>query len=372
MRVTLCTTAPDVGGVTRHVFDLASELRARGDEVALASRSDTAAIRQAAEMMAIPWLSLTESVRAASDVWHLHLHNSLDTRALPLLSARRATARGAVVLTEHLPRTPRTDFTWPATVTPPGRERPGARQAKHLMKQGEYRSADAVIAVSRSSADFMACRWKTERERFIVIHNGVELLAQRDAAPTPSDGSPMRVVTIGALHLLKGYDVLIDAAALASEPWIVLLVGDGPERAALERQAGPLHREGRITFAGWQADGALAAQWADVLCAPSRYESFSYVILEAMAGGRAVVAAEVDGAGEAVIDGVTGRLVPPDSAADLAEALDRLARDPETRRRMGQAGRQRVADEFQLALMVDKTVELYMLLSRRRRRARRT
>jgi glycosyltransferase involved in cell wall biosynthesis len=169
----------------------------------------------------------------------------------------------------------------------------------------------------------------------------------------------MRVICIGAMHLLKGYDLLLEATAVAVEPWQLVIVGDGPERARLEAKTAALPPGRFVTFAGWQVDPTNAVLGADVLCAPSRYESFSYVIIEAMALARPVVATAVDGAPEAVSDGVTGRLVPAEDPPSLAAALDELARDPKGRIGMGREGRARVAAEFEVTQMVRRTLQLY-------------
>jgi glycosyltransferase involved in cell wall biosynthesis len=369
VRVILATTATDVGGVMRHVLDLGTELRERGHEVEVASTPDAEPVLGALRQHRFSWRSLEQSLGVAADVWHLHLPNTLDHRVLPLMLARRLRARGAVVLTEHLPRKPQTDFLWPDRVAPPGKGRPGAAAARRLMKQGEYMTPDAIIAVSAASADFMARRWKVSRARFTVIHNGVSLPALEPVAGR--DDAPMRVVGIGALHALKGFDVLLESVALARTPWSLLLIGDGPERGALEARAAALPDGRDVKFTGWRENAATGALEGDVLCSPSRAESFSYVILEAMALGRPVVASAVDGSVEAIRDRETGLLVPPENAQSLAEALDGLAQDPERRLRMGVAARERVVAHFQVGQMVDGTLAAYERARSRRRGARR-
>jgi glycosyltransferase involved in cell wall biosynthesis len=364
MRVVLATTAPQAGGVSRHLFDLADGFEHRGYEVAVASRADASGLIAAARGRGLPWVSLRQSLAADADIWHLHLHNTLDTRALPLMGARRLRAAGAIVMTEHLPRVPRTDPAFPTnTGSSPGVRKPGAAQLKPLLKRAEYTIADAVITVSRSSAEFVARRWRPRRARLTTIHNGV---AVTHDPPPPPPGTDVRVVGIAALHWLKGFDVLLEAAALAKEPWSVSLVGDGVERPRLEQQARALATTHRVEFAGWREDAARAALDADIVCAPSRAESFSYVVLEAMACARPLVAAAVDGAGEAIADGETGTLVPPDDPAALAEALDALARDRQLRERMGNAAHVRVRAHFELSQMIDATVDLYERLVARR------
>jgi glycosyltransferase involved in cell wall biosynthesis len=137
------------------------------------------------------------------------------------------------------------------------------------------------------------------------------------------------------------------------------LVGDGVEREHLEAQARRLNGQRSVEFAGWLPDASGAALEADIVCAPSRAESFSYVVLEAMACARPLVASAVDGAGEAIADGESGLLVPPGDAAGLAVAIDALARDRGMRERMGRAAFARVSAEFEVSGMVEATLELY-------------
>jgi glycosyltransferase involved in cell wall biosynthesis len=343
------------------MFDLAAGLRQLGHEVLVASRRDAHAVIQVAHERQLEWWSLASSVRTEADVWHLHLHNSLDARALPLLAARRALARGAVVMTEHLPRAPRTDFMFPANLPsdiPHGIRKPGAAIVKPLLKRGQFRVADAVITVSRASAEFIVRRWQADPRWLTTIHNGVAV--PPTAPPLHDTGEPMRVVAIAQLNWLKGLDVLLESAARAREPWSVRIVGDGPARASLGAQASQLPPWRQVEFTGWRSDAAGAALEGDVVCAPSRAESFSYVVLEAMACARPVVAATVDGAGEAIRNGEHGLLVPPEDPDGLADALDGLARDPERRARMGRAAYERVADEFALTRMVSETAALYV------------
>jgi len=98
---------------------------------------------------------------------------------------------------------------------------------------------------------------------------------------------------------------------------------------------------------------------AAVFCCPSVYEPFGIINLEAMACETAVVASAVGGILEVVVDGETGILVPPAKADALVAALTRLLNDPDTRRRMGQAGRRRVEAQFSWASVAERTERVY-------------
>jgi glycosyltransferase involved in cell wall biosynthesis len=105
---------------------------------------------------------------------------------------------------------------------------------------------------------------------------------------------------------------------------------------------------------------------SDIFCLPSLWEGTVISVMEAMATGLPVVATDVNGVNEVVIDGVTGLLVPPYSHDRLAEALRTLLSDPTLRRRMGTAGRRRVQDAFRLDAVVGAKEALYRSLVGRR------
>ena len=137
-----------------------------------------------------------------------------------------------------------------------------------------------------------------------------------------------------------------------------MIVGDGPERERLERLAASLGIAQRVAFEGWQSDARDFLTTFDVFVLPSRFEGFPLVLLEAMLAGLPVVATDVGSVAEAVQDGETGLLVPPDDVQALNEALHTLLDDPDLRRKLGDAGRAR-ALEFSPARMAREFEALY-------------
>lgn len=165
---------------------------------------------------------------------------------------------------------------------------------------------------------------------------------------------PFRVVSVGSLLHLKGFDPGLRAFAAfsrqnpASEYWIV---GDGPERNRLERLARNLSVAERVMFLGALPRRETLAKLAecDVLLHPALHESGGFVTLEAMAAGRAVICLDLGGPALQVTPetGIKVPAVSPEQAVhDLTEALERLASDPGLRARMAQAGRRRVREQF--------------------------
>jgi glycosyltransferase involved in cell wall biosynthesis len=138
-----------------------------------------------------------------------------------------------------------------------------------------------------------------------------------------------------------------------------VLIGDGPERAALEERARALGLGDRVRFLGHRADALELYAGLDLMVSTSRYEGLPFAILEAMGLGIPVVAARIPGVDEAVVDGRTGRLIDGADAAAFAEAIAALLVDDAARAAMGHAARMRTLEHFSLLEMVEKTTVLY-------------
>lgn len=194
--------------------------------------------------------------------------------------------------------------------------------------------------------------------RVHVIHCGVDTTQIAPRRSYELDG-PLHLLCIGTLHAVKGQTYLIEALAALRRQGIdavVDLVGDGPDRAALQQQAeeagvGPL-----VHFHGAQTREQVMdhLRRADVAVAPSvptadgRREGIPVALMEAMAAGLPVVASRLSGIPELVTDGETGLLALPGDAAALAAAIRRLHDDPALRRRLGRAARAAVERDFDL------------------------
>ena len=164
------------------------------------------------------------------------------------------------------------------------------------------------------------------------------------------------VGTVGRLAEIKRQDVLVRGfalfAATAPEARLVL-VGEGPERDPLEALARDLGVADRVVFAGAQPRPEEYFAAMDVFALTSRSEGTPLAILEAWAAGTPVVATAVGGVPDLIRNGETGLLVPPNDPASVAGRLDLLARYPEIRARLGRAGQDRAAAEFDVAVMAN-------------------
>lgn len=201
--------------------------------------------------------------------------------------------------------------------------------------------ADHVTATGMRLAA-ATLRYAPKSTPVTVVPYGVDLT--RFTPHERRDDRPEVVVgAVARLSREKGLDVLLRAVAHIGErvPLRVVLAGDGPERAKLERLAGELDLTGRVEFRGEVTHETVPDVLAglDIFAMPSRAEGFGVAALEAQAMGLPVVGSRVHGIPDTVDDGRTGLLVPPNDVEALAGAIERLATDAGLRRSLGGAGR---------------------------------
>jgi len=207
-------------------------------------------------------------------------------------------------------------------------------------------------------------------ERIHLVHHGVDagLSAQPDA--DVHDKAPPLVLAAGRLIHKKGFDVLVAACRLLRNRGLTFrcrIVGDGPLRNTLARAIRDASLDDVVEVQGWLPPDRLAVMMARAAAfvAPSRIsasgdrDGIPNVVLEAMAARRPVVGTDVSGIPEAVTNGVTGLLVPAGDAAALADALQRILAAPDASREMGEAGRRRVVESFDLASNSRRLAELF-------------
>lgn len=241
-----------------------------------------------------------------------------------------------------------------------------SRKATNLMNRlspGKRRAAVLLVANERTRR---ALPSGVRGEVVTLIENGVDLEIWSPPQDQPRHDGPARFIFLGRLVPLKAVDLLLEALARVEvqPPPTLEVLGDGTIRADLEGQAERLGLKGRVRFSGWQSQAECARRMreADALVLPSLHECGGAVVLEAMACGKPVVATAWGGPLD-YLDDSCGVLVPPDSreglVAGLAEALSRLASDPDLRRRLGRAGRSRVEREFDWEAKIDRMLAVY-------------
>src|SRR5438874_7596936 len=258
---------------------------------------------------------------------------------------------------------------------------PGRSLLFRLLERWLARWTTALIAVSPQVRDDLVSLGVAPPDRFAVIRLGIELdervagakngrLESRRYLGIPPDR--FAVGWIGRMTPVKRTDDVLLAFKQLRDGGVdacLCMVGDGPDRADLERRAHELGVVRDTLFLGYQEDVAPFYAAFDALVLPSSNEGTPVSAIEALGAGRPVVATRVGGVPDVVQEGEDGFLVEPGATDDLADRLARLARDPELRERMGEQGRARVLPRCAVDRLVDDVDRLYRsLLSAARER----
>lgn len=214
-------------------------------------------------------------------------------------------------------------------------------------------STDAMIAVSYSVRDHIAEQLELSPERLSVIHNGCDSMPLTDSAPADAKAKfgvaadrPM-IGLVGRICEQKGQADLVEAAAMLKQQHpgvVVLLIGDTEDKSLYKRlqaRIGQLKLEETVRFTGHLDDMGKVYCALDVLVAPSRWEGFGLMLVEAMAAGTPIVASNVGAIPEVVEDGKSAVLVPPREPEVLAAAVSSLLHDKERCEQLSAAGRSR-------------------------------
>ena len=340
------------GGVERWMIDTACGLGARGHGCTLLGRPGTAWLRAAAAA-GVPviddirgaWIARVFGVRRVMRKLRPDVVIAKAKKAARMAAFGRATGGGGRVVlffgaTHELDeRRPFDRLTW--------------------------RVLDAGIVVATAAADWYAERGFGPRAKLHVLWKGVdaslfERAPTRGAAVRAALGvapDDVAIGTVGRLAWQKGLDDLLAAARLvrARVPRArFFVIGGGRDAARIAALAADPALDGAVTLLGQRDDVADLLAAMDIVVQSSRREAMAQATLEAMAAGRAVVSTMTVGADEAIDDGVSGFLVPVRDTDALADRLVALARDPARRRALGEAARQRIAERFTTAHMLDR------------------
>lgn len=212
-----------------------------------------------------------------------------------------------------------------------------------------------VINVSDANRN-LALRYGLPSKRMVTIHNGIP---DGGLVSDPGKNECPEIVMVARFAKQKHHELLLQAFAGVKAAAHLTLIGDGPTRGLMEGLAQRLGIADRVHFAGERRDVAQRLAAADIFTLASRWEGFPLSILEAMRTGLPVVASDVGGSREAILDGETGYMVKRDDVAGFRAALERLCSDAALRRRFGKAARQRYLDYFSLDQMLRTTHALY-------------
>src|SRR5262245_39279262 len=356
-----------IGGTRRHLVDAARGLHALGLDVHVVAsavrqpsmREDLAQL--AALGVGVRELPMGRAISPRADLRHeralerillelapdvVHTHSS---KAGAL--GRAASLRTGVGRRVHTPHTFAFLF---GALFPPGK-----RRFYRAVEGFLGRRTERLIAVSEEEGDTIRAAGVCDPARVRVVPNGLDPAPFAAAAPASRAalgvpaGAPLAAV-VGLVYEAKGQDLALQALAQKGcETLHLAIAGDGDRRAAWARIARELGVAERAHFLGWRDDVPALLAASDFLILPSRWEGMPYIVLEAFAAGRPVVAARVDGTRTLVLEGETGFGAAVGDAGDLAAAAARmLAAGPDARARMGARGRELVLARHTVEAMV--------------------
>ena len=216
---------------------------------------------------------------------------------------------------------------------------------------------DLYLFESQYSYDMFRRKIGTPRGIARVVYNGV---SSAEFEPVGVAGDATDIIFLGELRALKGVDVLIDAIAILRQRGSSLtatIVGEGPDAAIFQAQVERLGLDDAVQFrAAMPARAALAL--GKIVVFPSRAESMPYVVLEAAAAGKLLIATSVGGVPE-IYGPLAGQLILPDSADALAQAITKIIRDPTAASQISKALCARVATGFTVDAMVEAVLDSY-------------
>jgi glycosyltransferase involved in cell wall biosynthesis len=376
-----------MGGPTLHVSYLSAGLRERGYETILVAGSVSQgeqSMAYVAEELEVPVVTIPHLHREISPVrdllatWRLARMMRVERPTILHTHTAKAGAVGrAAALLAGRSRPPIIVHTFHGHVLRGyfGRFWTGFFR---LLERLLARITDVLVAVSPEVRDELVALGVAPASKFRVIRLGIEL-ANRISPNGTAKAETRRVMGvpdnrflvgwIGRMTGVKRTDVLLKGfRALRDEgvDAVLCMVGDGPDRSAVEELAGELGIVRDCLFAGYQEEVGPFFAAFDVFVLPSGNEGTPVTAIEALAGGCPVVATRVGGVPDVVEDGVDGFLVEPAAVQELAARLAELARDPELRTRMGAAGRERMQTRYAVDRLVDDIDRLYRELLERK------
>jgi colanic acid/amylovoran biosynthesis glycosyltransferase len=231
-------------------------------------------------------------------------------------------------------------------------------------------AAEFIAVETDYSRTLLQQRCPEAEHKIHRIFNGLDLANLPAPPQVERPPGPTTILSVGRLVPFKGFEILLEACAELDRrnfDFRCQIVGDGPLREKLEAMIADLRLHTRVDLCGAlsQAEVFSKLQGCDIFALASVVDAagasdvFPTVIMEAMACARPVVSTQLAGIPESVVDGITGLLVPTGNWEEFAAALDRLVRDSELRKRLGEAGRVRMQNEFSVTKTVEPLHQLF-------------
>lgn len=370
MRIMMMMHGIPMGGAERNILNLLPHLKAQGIHPilgTLTTRWDSPGMVAEFERCGIPrrdmgarrmtdpaaWRHFTQILRDEKiDLIHTqdqdtHIYGALARRLLGM----------PLVMTRHVLREPAPSFKWKV-------------RAKLVKLTGRY-AADRIIAVSEAVRQRFAGQSHVSVDKIDMVYNGIRIeefatRVRRQAKRAElgwAEDKPI-VIMVAVLREGKGHEVLFAALPKIQEavPNVqIKLAGDGPLLEALKEQVAALGENAKaaVEFMGNRMDVGELLGASDALVLPSWSEALPTVLIEAGAASLPVVSTNVGGAGEIVVDGKTGFLVPAGDSAQIAARLSELLTNPQRAQHMGYQAYERVVRMFSLERQAQQTIAVY-------------
>ncbi len=365
MKILYGITKSNFGGAQRYVFELATEAKKRGHEVAVmcglsaGKAGERGALVEKLKEIKVRVISLDGLQRDIAiakeiksffeilkvlrkekpDVFHI---NSSKMGGIGGLAGRLAGVK-KIIFTSH-----GWAFNEPRPVW-----------QKVLIKFFTWMTilcAHKTICVSKKTKKDVE-RWPFIKNKLVVIYNGISRfdLAQRE-------DKSFTVGTIAELHRIKGLDILLTAWSkfIKNHQAKLVIIGDGEEKENLENMAKKLGISDSVIFKGSVDNARSLLSGFDIFCMPSRSEAMPYALLEAGSAGLAVIATAVGGIPEIIENGISGALVPAEDSEVIFSTLILLAEDKDLSKRLGDNLKATVLKEFSLEKMARETLKTYL------------
>lgn len=377
-----------MGGPALHVAYLSAGLQSRGYETTLVAGSlahGEESMAGVADDLGVPILTVPELHREISplrDLRAVYRLASIIREVRPTILHTHTAKAGAIgrfgALLAGDARPPIVVHTFHGHVLR-GYFDPLPSNAFRLLERVLARRTTALVAVSPEVRDDLVSLGVAPRDRFTVIRLGIGLDERVGASGEVSGAETRRLLGLPATRFTVGWigrmtgvkrtgDVLLALRKLREQgvDACLCMVGDGPDRDALERRAYDLGIAKDVLFLGYQEEVAPYYAAFDALILPSANEGTPVSVIEALAAAKPVVATRVGGVPDVVREGIDGFLVEPGDTEAMADRLARLAGDPELRRRMGESGRERVRSRYSVDRLLDDVDHFYRTLLEQR------
>jgi GalNAc-alpha-(1->4)-GalNAc-alpha-(1->3)-diNAcBac-PP-undecaprenol alpha-1,4-N-acetyl-D-galactosaminyltransferase len=349
-RLTLVVPSLTFGGAEHVVAQMANHWAARGEDVTVitlsARRCDTYRLESSVKRIALDvQIESRGSIQAiANNLVRVRKLRAAIDRSAPEIVISFTDQMNVLTLLACRPLN--IDTVISERIDP---SRQAIGRAWSILRRRTYPAARALVVQTERVRQQMI---PVMRGRPIyVIPNSVQApLEEAEKLHRPdSTACARQIVGMGRLAPQKGFDLLIDAFARIAEQfpqWSLTILGEGPQRPALEQLVVLRRLQDRIRLPGWEPEPITVLRQSELFVLSSRFEGFPNALLEAMAAGLAVISFDCpSGPAEIIHDGIDGILVPPENVTALASAIERVLADEPLRRRLAIEA-VRVVDRF--------------------------